>query len=97
MAKRNFFTKNTPKEDDTQVFTFGTKEVKCTWESKDISLSRSSISTSVRFQRKIRSQDREVSLPNMAEMERFLVVVTLESLGNCKHKSWSPHHKSFQK
>ena len=33
----------------------------------------------------------------MVEMERFLVVVTLKSLRNYKHKGWSPHHKSFQK
>ena len=68
-AKKKDFIENTPKEEGAQAFAFGTKGDKCTWESKIISFSRSSISTLVRFQQKIRSQDIEVSLPKMAEMD----------------------------
>ena len=31
-----------------------------------------------------------VSVSKIAEMEKFLVVTTLKSLGNCEHKGWSP-------
>ena len=54
-TKKKDFTENTLEEEGTQAFASGTKGDKCTWESKDISLSRSSISTFVRFWRKIKS------------------------------------------
>ena len=66
-------------------------------DNKDINLSRSSISIFVRLQRKVRSQNNEMLLPRIVEIEQFLKVVTLKRLENCKHKGWSPHHKFSQK
>ena len=80
------FIENTLEEEGTQTFASGVNGDKCTWKSEVISLSRSSISKSIRLRWKIRSQDKEVSLPKMTEMDRFLVVVTLKSFGNCEHK-----------
>ena len=74
------------KKEGTQAFTFGTDGVKCTQEQEVISLLRSSVSKSVRFQWKIRFQEKEAALSMIVEMERFLTVATLKSLGNCKHK-----------
>ena len=50
------FIENTLEEEGTQAFASGTNEDKCTWERKVISLSRSSISKSIRLRWKKNSK-----------------------------------------
>ena len=48
-ANKKDFTENTPEEEGTKAFAFGTNGDKCTWKSEVISLSGFSIFKSVRF------------------------------------------------
>ena len=81
-VEKNEFTDKAPEEDGTQAFASRTKGDKLTLESKVISLSRSTIYASFRLRKNVRSQDKEVLLPRIAKIRRFLVMVTMNSLGN---------------
>ena len=96
-AEKNYLIEKIPEEDDIQAFTSGTKGVKRTRESKDFGFSRSTIFSLVRLRLKTRSQEKEVLLSRITEIGRILVVVILKSLGNCKQRYWSLHHRSSQK
>ena len=83
-AEKNEFIEKAPEDDRTQIFAYRIEGDKWTLESRNNSLSRSTNSTSNRLQWKVKSQDKEMLLPRIVEIRRFLVVVTLKSLGNCK-------------
>ena len=57
---------------------------------------KSSISESERLQRKLKFQEKGQVEPRIEEIGIFLSMTTLNSLGYCTPKGWSPHHKSSQ-
>ena len=69
-VEKTDLTEKIPKEDDIQAFASGTEGIKWTRESKDFSISRSTIFSSVRLCLKTRSQDKEVLLPKIVEIGR---------------------------
>ena len=76
-ARKKDFIENKPKEDSAHANASATDVDKCTWVREVISSLRSSISKSIRLQRKNKFQENKEALPHIAEMERFLTVMTL--------------------
>ena len=72
-AGKNEFTEKALEEDETQAFASGTEGDKLTLEIRDNSLSRSTNSAPDRLRRKVKSQDKEVLLPRISEIGRFLL------------------------
>lgn len=78
-AKKKDFAKNKPKENKNQTLVSRMDGDKCTRVSEEISLSRSSISKSMKLQQKFKFQEREQEeeLPRTVEIVRFFHVITL--------------------
>ena len=85
-----------PEGDKEQDLIFGTEGDMCRRSRDCIRPSKSTISESERFRRKLKFQENGRVDPRIEEIGVFLSVTTLSSLGYWTPKGWSPHHKSSQ-
>ena len=85
-----------PEGDKDQDLIFGTEGEKCRRSRDRMRPSKSSMSESERFRRKLKFQENERVEPRIEEIGVFLSVTTLSILGYWTPKGWSPHHKSSQ-
>ena len=83
--------------DKDQDLLSGTEGDMCRRSRDRIRLSKSSISESVRFRRKLKFQEKGREYPRIDEIGAFLSMTTLSNLGYWIPKGWFPHHKSSQK
>ena len=89
-------TVKNPEGDKDQDLISGTKGDMCRRSRDCIRPSKSFISESERFQQKLKFQENGRVDPRIEEIEVFVSVTTLSSLGYWIPKGWSPHHKSSQ-
>ena len=95
-ARKKDWTVKRPEGDKDQDLLFGTEGDMCRRSKDRIRPSKSSISESERFRRKLKFQEKGRVYPRIDEIGTFLSVTTLSNLGYWTPKGCSPHHKSSQ-
>ena len=96
-AVKKDLTVNKPKEHKDHDLASETEVDKFIQSRECMRRSRSSISESVRFRRKLKFHEKGRDEPRIEEIGIFLSITTRNSLGYWSLKIWSPHHKFSQK